>query len=153
MKALKVHFEFYQAKNNWSYTSLMGPDKIKILSYFDVTKFIEGERGETINFLWREFYRLYQVIRQETFTDVEIQNYKEDVKNWVNLFCHPRSITHREIYRKEDITPYMHVFVSHIPQFMTKLKEKNLTLRLFSTSSLEKKNHEHVSKFILVSKD
>ena len=43
------------------------------------------------------------------------------------------------LYRKEDITPYMHIFAKHIPQFLRQLKEKGLSLQIFSTSSIEKK--------------
>ena len=50
------------------------------------------------------------------------------------------------LYRKEDITPYMHVFAKHIPQFLRQLKEKNLSFQFFSTSSIEKKNHNQVFK-------
>ncbi|CAG8748226.1 10941_t:CDS:2, partial [Funneliformis mosseae] len=45
------------------------------------------------------------------------------------------------------VTPYMHVFAKHIPQFLRQLKEKNLSLQIFSTSSIEKKNHNQVRLF------
>jgi hypothetical protein len=48
------------------------------------------------------------------------------------------------LYRKEDVTPYMHMLTMHVPYFMRQLKEKGLSLRLFSTSSIEKKNHNQV---------
>jgi hypothetical protein len=54
------------------------------------------------------------------------------------------------LYRKDDVTPYMHVFAKHVPQFMRQLKEIGLSLRTFSTSSIEKKNHNHVLKIIII---
>jgi len=48
------------------------------------------------------------------------------------------------LYKKEDVTPYMHMFTMHVPYFMRQLKEIGLSLRLFSTSSIEKKNHDQV---------
>jgi hypothetical protein len=36
----------------------------------------------------------------------------------------------------------------HVPYCMRQLKEKGLSLRLFSTSSIEKKNHNQVLDFI-----
>ncbi|PKB97313.1 hypothetical protein RhiirA5_433381 [Rhizophagus irregularis] len=39
------------------------------------------------------------------------------------------------LYRKDDVTPYMHIFAKHVPQFMRQLKEIGLSLRTFSTSS------------------
>src|SRR5881394_3294252 len=35
-------------------------------------------------------------------------------------------------------------FSQHIPEFLRSLKEKNLSLRFFSVSSIEKKNHDQV---------
>jgi len=49
------------------------------------------------------------------------------------------------MYSRTDVTPYMHVFAQHMPQFMQYLKQKEMTLRHFSTSSIEKKNHQQVN--------
>ena len=51
MKSIKVHFEFFKPKSHgskWDWTSLMGPDKKKVLQYFPITNFISGRRGEDI---------------------------------------------------------------------------------------------------------
>ena len=61
------------------------------------------------------------------------------------MFCHPTQnhinsfIQIPGLYQKEDITPYMHVFAKHIPQFLRQLKAKNLSLQIFSTSNIEKR--------------
>src|SRR5204862_7400055 len=66
MKNLQVHFEFYPPSSRngkWDWTSLMGPDKKKILKDFRVVNFFDGqqaERGQNIEKLWCEFYRLYK---------------------------------------------------------------------------------------------
>src|SRR2546426_997756 len=70
-------------------------------------------------------------------SDIEIDNFQKDVKQWIKTFTN--------IYRSEDVTPYMHVFAMHIPQFLKELKNQALSLRLFSSSSVEKKNHHHVN--------
>src|SRR2546430_10938184 len=47
------------------------------------------------------------------------------------LFCHPRQGQRNlnsqipGLYQREDITPYMHVFSKHIPEFLRNLKEKD----------------------------
>ena len=159
MKNIKVHFEFFKSKSSgskWNWTSLMGPDKKKVLQYFPVTQFILGRRGEDIQKLWRDFYNLYLILKKQSVTDSEIGDYKIKIKEWINLFCRPNqgqinsALQIPGLYRKEDVTPYMHLFAQHIPEFFKKLKEKNLSLRLFSTSSIEKKNHNHVSIFLIV---
>ncbi|RHZ68619.1 hypothetical protein Glove_294g123 [Diversispora epigaea] len=132
---IKIHFEFFQSKSTgkqWNWTSLMGPDKKKMLEKFPVSQFVYGICGKDIEYLWREFYH---------------------AQNWVQLFCRPtqgstnNSNQIQGLYQKEDITPYMHVFAKHISQFLQQLKEKDLSLKFFSTSSIEKKNHNQVRLF------
>ena len=48
------------------------------------------------------------------------------------------------MYLRTDVSPYMHVFAQHVPQFMQYLKQKEMVLRHFSTSSIEKKNYQQV---------
>jgi hypothetical protein len=158
MKDIKIHFEFFKSKSNggkWNWTSLMGPDKKKILQNFPITQFISGKRGEDIQKLWHDFYELYTILRKPFIINSEINNLKIKVKEWINLFCRPNQgqinspLQIHGLYRKEDITPYMHVFSQHIPEFFEKLNEKNLSIRYFSTSSLEKKNHNQVFNILL----
>ena len=101
--------------------------------------------------MWREFYQLHKILKKPSHTEEEILKFEIDVKNWVKTFCQP---TIGQInsttailghYRKEDVTPYMHMLAMHVPYFMRRLKEKGLSFRLFSTSSIEKKNHNQVS--------
>ncbi|CAB4428149.1 unnamed protein product [Rhizophagus irregularis] len=131
----------------------MGPDKEILLQYFPVSEFISGSRGIDIENLWREFYRLYKILRKSSHTDEEILEFEKDAKNWVRTFCRPTigqmnsAAATPGLYRKDDVTPYMHVFAMHIPYFLRRLKEKGLSLRLFSTCSVEKKNHEQVKLF------
>ncbi|CAG8491247.1 21518_t:CDS:2, partial [Cetraspora pellucida] len=84
-------------------------------------------------------------IRLEFFKS-EIYQYKVDAENWVRTFCYPTQgyinfLQNPGLYRKANVTPYMHVFAKHVPLFMQQLKAKGLSLQIFSTSSIEKKNH------------
>ena len=47
MNELNIHFEFFRgnSRNNWSWTSLMGPDKKKMLQHFPVSEFLSGICG------------------------------------------------------------------------------------------------------------
>jgi hypothetical protein len=152
MNELNIHFEFYRgnSRNNWSWTSLMGPDKKKMLQHFPISEFLPGMRGVAIENLWREFYSLHETLKKPSHTEEEILKFEIDAKNWVKSFCQPtigQMNTATAIlgnYRKEDVTPYMHMLAMHVPYFMRRLKEKGLSLRLFSTCSIEKKNHNQV---------
>ena len=153
MRNIKVHFEFFKSRSTngkWDWTSLMGPDKKKVLEYFPVSKFISGTRGQEIEELWKEFFHLYKILRQPALLDHEINMFEIDAKNWIRTFYrategHHNSASQKPgLYRKQDVTPYMHVFAQHIHQYMRELKIKNLSLRFFSASSIEKKNHDQV---------
>ena len=87
-----THFQFFESKSkgkSWDWTSLTGPNKLIMLQYFDVTKFIAGDRGRKILRLWRDFLDLYQFLRKDIFTDSDINSFEINVKNWIKLFCKP----------------------------------------------------------------
>ncbi|GES80122.1 hypothetical protein GLOIN_2v1817388 [Rhizophagus clarus] len=159
MKRLHIHFEFYPptTKNGkWEWTSLMGLDKEKILKDFQIRHLFDEQqatRGQDIEHLWCEFYHLYKIMRQKSLTDEEIDQFEADAKQWVRDFCHstignPNSSNQQEgMYLRTDVTLYMHVFAQHVPQFMRYLKQKGMVLRYYSTSSIEKKNHQQVQLF------
>jgi len=90
------------------------------------------------------------ILRKSSHTEEEILKFEEDAKNWVRNFCQPTigpmnsAMAIPGLYRKEDITPYMHMLTMHVPDCMRRLKEIGLSIRLFSTSSIEKKNHNQI---------
>jgi hypothetical protein len=133
-------FEFFDLKSSkFKWTSLNGTKKLAFLENFQVSKFYNDEKGIKIENLWKEFIRLYRLIRRSLLSDHEIDSFQNDAKQWIRNFT--------EIYRKEDVSPYMHVFSMHTPQFIRDLKRQGLSLLLFSSSSIEKKNHHHVKLF------
>ncbi|RHZ79767.1 hypothetical protein Glove_141g121 [Diversispora epigaea] len=85
IKDIKIYFEFFKSKSNggkWNWTSLMGPDKKKILQNFPITQFISEKH--------------------------EINNLKIKAKEWINLFCRPNQsqmnslLQVHGLYKKED---------------------------------------------------
>jgi hypothetical protein len=140
----------------WSWQTLMGPTKLKIIEKFPVSNFITGQRGEDIENLWRNFYYLYSTMRRDDLTEEDIIQFSQDARKWVREFSRPTKktkdgkIEQEGLYQRTDVSPYMHVFAFHIPLFMQELLQQNLYLRWFTTSSVEKKNHEHVSDLILI---
>jgi hypothetical protein len=49
------------------------------------------------------------------------------------------------LYNPSDITPYMHVFVCHMHEFIEKHRQWGVAA--FSCAPVEKKNHQHISHF------
>ncbi|GBC26306.2 ribonuclease H-like domain-containing protein [Rhizophagus irregularis DAOM 181602=DAOM 197198] len=109
MKRLHIHFEFYlpTTKNGkWEWTSLMA---------------LQNNSPKSI-------------------TDLEIDQFEADAKQWIHNFCRPTIGTmnsanqQQGMYLCTDVSPYMHVFAQHVPQFMRYLNQKGMVLRYFSTS-------------------
>jgi hypothetical protein len=90
-------------------------------------------------------------MKSENLTIEDITQFSYDVRKWVQEFARPLKktvngqIEQEGLYQRTDVTPYMHVFAFHMPLFMQELHQQNLNLKWFTTSSVEKKNHEHVS--------
>jgi hypothetical protein len=71
-------------------TSLIGPDKKKVLQHFPINDFISEEWGEDhIQKLWHDFYDLYIVLRKPNIIDSEINDFEIKAKQWIYLFCRP----------------------------------------------------------------
>ena len=77
--------------------------------------------------LWTEFLEIYLVLQSTTALDNErVKTFQSRVINWMSL----------SVYQTKHVTPYMHLLVSHIPQFL----EMHGTLAPFSQQGLEKLN-------------
>ena len=151
METLKIRFEFWKIRDtdNWSYTSLMGNDKLCVLQNFDLTKLFDPERAALIKSLWDGFAELYNLLGEKT-TDPHYFRLK--AKEWYELFLkktildpETNIILEQGLYRSSDLTPYIHVLVSHIWEFMS--RHQRWGLNSFSCSAVEKKNHDHVCYF------
>ncbi|POG58477.1 hypothetical protein GLOIN_2v1488574 [Rhizophagus irregularis DAOM 181602=DAOM 197198] len=148
MQRLKISFYFWREKtnNNLSYTSLMGPDKLKILKEFDLSAVFQSKtRAEQIRALWNQFYKLYLLMQNKTTTK---KIFCHESQAWLDAFLAP-STGHpnknnfvRGMYRTQDVTPYIHVLVNHVGEFLEIHQEFGLAA--FSCSAVEKKNHMQV---------
>jgi len=54
------------------------------------------------------------ILRKTHLSDQEIDQFEIDAQNWISIFCRPTQgrinspIQIPGLYRKEDVTPYMH---------------------------------------------
>ena len=72
---------------------------------------------------------LYNILRcTKLLTHTDIQDFTTRVKTWLSVFL--------SVYQTKHITPYIHIFVNHVPEFL------NLcgSLSPFSQQGLEKLN-------------
>jgi len=150
MERIKVSFKFSLAENSkqWTYTSLMGPDKLKVLQSFDLKKVLPPSRADKIRELWNGFAALYNNMCDSNYSPLQFQN---DALLWVEKFLtksqgNPLQSNFIEgLYNASDVTPYMHVLVYHVHEFMS--IHQKFGLKSFSCSPVEKKNHMQINKF------
>ncbi|RHZ80139.1 hypothetical protein Glove_139g11 [Diversispora epigaea] len=89
--------------SKWSWCTLMGPAKLKIIEKFPLSTFINGQRGKDIEKLC------------ENLTIEDITQFSYDVRKWVQEFARPLKktvngqIEQEGLYQRTDVTPYMHV--------------------------------------------
>ncbi|CAJ0765689.1 22273_t:CDS:2 [Entrophospora sp. SA101] len=77
--------DFYHSNNNrsasWTWTSLMGPEKKKILQSFPVSEFVTGSHGIAIENLWCQFFNLYEMLRKPSYNEEDIIKFELEAKN------------------------------------------------------------------------
>jgi len=101
---------------------------------------LEPIRAKMIQKLWNDFDNLYIALKNEYTDPTEFQS---TAKAWLSYFLTPSIGDPNDVgfikglYRPADITPYMHVLVWHVSEFME--KHYKWGIKSFSCSSVEKK--------------
>jgi len=150
MDRIGVKFQFWNEhnSNSWNHTSLMGDDKLKVLENFNLKKILPPSRADKIRQLWDGFKWLYHAFKSKNY---DPQQFKFEAEEWLELFLTPdKKIPNstrivKGLYNPSAITPYMHVLVCHMHEFMEMHQQWGISS--FSCSPVEKKNHQQVSFF------
>ncbi|CAG8714558.1 20982_t:CDS:2 [Gigaspora margarita] len=127
MQKISIKFHFWQDHNtqNWNNTPLIGDDKEL-----------------------RDFYILYNNMKQQNF---DPGLFSIQARNWLDLFLTPSQGApnsrdfKKGLYRPKDVTPYIHVLVNHICEFIE--RHSHFGFVAFSYAVVKKKNHNQVSTF------
>ena len=115
----------------------MGDDKLKVLRNFNLYQILPPSRAKKIRELWNGFDQIYIALKLK---DYDPQKFQFEVEDWLELF-----LTSGELYSPSTITPYMHVLVCHMSEFM--VRHQRWGIKSFSCAPVEKKNHQQVSRF------
>jgi len=121
---------------------------MKILTEFDLRVLLPEDRAVKIKHLWEGFHSLYIALCDKN-TDSE--KFRMDALDWLKEFLspgvgHPRHSNYSKgLYTKSDITPYIHILIYHIHEFID--LHKQFGLKAFSCSPVERKNGMQTSKF------
>ena len=83
-------------------------------------------RKEQLQTLWTDFYSLIKKLGESHCEDID--EFEESVKSWVIKFT--------ELYQTKDVTPYIHAFSKHVPQFLRMYGN----ISVFTQQGLEKLN-------------
>ena len=115
-------FSFKIEKNTsqFAYRDFQGPEHAKILESIEIREMIpDHPKLEQIEFLWKEFLRLINLLKDPKLTwDQEMINeFQKCACHWVD--------TYAKTYLTKDVTLYMHIFASHIAENL--LLHGNLT--------------------------
>jgi hypothetical protein len=131
-----------------NYIFIIGGDKEIVLESFNFEAVFDEERAPLINHLWRNFFHLYKDMKIPGTNPTQFSN---QAKQWLDLFLtpsqgEPNTTTFKMgLYRPKDVTPYIHVLIHHLPEFME--QHQQFGLGAFSCAPVEKKNHDQVSAF------
>ncbi len=142
MNRIGINFQFWKENgvNGWNHTSLMGDDKLKVLKNFNLKCILPPSRAKAIRELWNRFHQIYLNLKSKSYNPQQFQFEAED---WLQLFLTPNRVvpnsTHikKGLYNPSAITPYMHVLVYHISEFME--KHQQFGMKAFSCAPVEKK--------------
>jgi len=120
----------------------MEDNKLKVLEYFDLKKILPPSCAEKIHQLWNGFRHLYLTLKSKNY---DLQQFKFEAEEWLELFLTPdKTILNstciiKGLYNPSAITPYIHVLVCHIHEFMERHQQWGVSA--FSCSPVEKKNY------------
>lgn len=110
---------------------LQGPEKIKLMKSINVPYLLPSyQYKDKVQSIWETFWLLNKKLRADVWTEQDIQIYEKELKAWLSQFL--------EVYPAKNVTPYMHVFVMHVPQM---LKEHG-SISKFTQQGLERLNSE-----------
>lgn len=120
------NFKFWIANNEITFKSLNGNERVKIHSCIQLKNIISDHpKVEIIQKIWDDFNQIQSSVKKKKLLPNSI---KDKTKEWLICFL--------DVYQKTNVTPYMHMFVFHLHEFV----ELYGDIDLFTCQGLEKLN-------------
>ena len=124
LKEINIYNPIYTKERKFEFRTFRGDELLRIFSIANLETLFPGMRNISyISSIWSQFYNLIMEIRNNQTDSIE-----ERLFEWLALFL----LT----YMPNHITPYIHSFVFHIPEFIKLHGDVNL----FNLQGLEKLN-------------
>ena len=130
LQSLGIPFQFYVGKESkqLEYRDLTGPEKQKLFKNIDISSLLPNcSHSEIIQQIWNDFTAFNEDLKQDGKL-ADVDKFKSNVKMWMNKFL--------TVYQTKDVTPYMHAFSSHVPEFLSLYGN----IELFTQQGMEKYN-------------
>ena len=137
-------FENDKSTSSFKLRSLNRKERMKILESLKNKKSLMNLFSELkndsklliFNYILIEFYEIFNFIKQDHTEQYDEESLKKRLRNWLNYWL--------KVSDKEKLTPYLHIFINHVPEFIRVFKN----LSMFSTQGLEKLNDEIKCNYI-----
>ena len=125
----KIRFKWYLNDSDKSaYHDLTGPEKHRLFNNIDIPKLFPDLHSKIeLQEVWTTFIKLTKKLANADSSDTD--EFDSSVKSWVQDHF-------LKIYQTKDVTPYMHAFAMHIPQFL----KLHGNIGIFTQQGLEKLN-------------
>ena len=143
----KLTKPYYIKDKQINFRSLSGKERLRIFEKFFgdfqlMSNFFPADKInlETEDICWGKFYSIFNSIKSfktddefgnnenDSQFDDKLNELKADLKAWLGYY--------QQLNNGQTITPYIHGFVFHIPEFLEKYKDVNI----FNLQGLEKMN-------------
>ena len=141
---LTTPFEIDKNTSTFKMRSLNQNERIKILDTLKYDKNLlvlfdekrDDSKIKILNFILIEFYDLFLFIKQDHTEFFDEESLKLRLQKWLSFWLKASD--------KEKLTPYLHIFIHHVPEFIRVFRNLNV----FSTQGLEKLNDEIKCNYI-----
>ena len=141
---LTTPFEIDKSTSSYKMRSLNQNERIKKLDTLKYDKNLlnlfpeirDDSKIKILNFVLIEFYDLFLFIKQDHSDFFDEASLKLRLNKWLSFWFKASD--------KEKLTPYLHIFIHHVPEFIRVFKNINI----FSTQGLEKLNDEIKCNYI-----
>lgn len=128
--SINIRKPYYLKDKTLTIRDLSGREFIKVFEKIDISIFNLDKVGKKKT-TWAHFYELIFKIKDDDLTSTEL---KTRANFWLDNYIDT------VIDTSDSVTPYMHIFVSHLHQHIRYLDTKGLSINSFSMQGLEKQN-------------
>jgi hypothetical protein len=88
----------------------------------------KAQNAKDIQVIWDEFVHIINDLKCDYTSQDSVLHIKDKIKTWLQKFL--------KVYQGKDVTPYMHAFCYHVPEFL----ELYSNIEYFTQQGMEKYN-------------